>query len=324
MKKKTLSVCFGVACASTLVLTGCTTKTVKYNPNDFVNPNKIVEKRVDVPAFPNPQVKASFGIGNDPNVLKAYNQYLKTGVAKTITDENYITYPYTPYAKPVLNCQPLRICVVQLEPGELVKGISIGDQQHWKVGEMTYGSGQDTTTVITIKPIKYDISTDLYITTDRRLYSIGLVSSHQDKVRVLRFYYPNETRAESILNAQKQQMAALQSGGNPTVVSSGPATHINVNHMNFNYTIQGAQTPWRPLRVFDDGNKTFIEMPSAISHTTMPVLYLARGDKRALVNYRYEKPYLVVDMLFSRAWLISGNPKQGQQMVEIINHSMDE
>ena len=322
MKTNSPSIYFILAAG--FLLSGCAAKTIQYNPDDFVNPNKVVEKRVNVPALPSPKVRASFGMGSDPNVIKAYKRYLKTGKASTITDENYITYPYSAYAKPILACQPLRICIVQLEQGELIKGINIGDGAHWKVGQMTYGQGQHATSVITIKPIKYDISTDLYITTDKRLYSIGLVSALQAKVRVLRFYYPDATRRAAIMSAQQQQRYALKVGANSTIVSSGPGTKINVSKMSFNYTIEGDKPAWRPLRVFDDGHKTFIEMPDGISQTTMPVLYLAKGDKKALVNYRYQKPYFVVDMMFSRAWLIAGNPNQAQQRVEIIHQREDD
>ena len=96
---------------------------------------------------------------------------------------------------------------------------------------------------------------------------------------------------------------------------------MRLNNVNFNYKIKGNSPPWRPLRVFDDGNKTYIQMPELASKFTLPVLYLARNKEMQMVNYRYTKPYFVVDGLFSRAWLISGKGRN-QIRVELFNRNI--
>ena len=75
---------------------------------------------------------------------------------------------------------------------------------------------------------------------------------------------------------------------------------------------------WAPTRVFDDGAKTFIQMPAISDRLDLPVLYILRNKQIALVNYRYKKPYYIIDGLISKAFLISGKGS-GQQRVEIDN-----
>ena len=52
--------------------------------------------------------------------------------------------------------------------------------------------------------------------------------------------------------------------------------------------------------------KTFIEMPPVAAHIDLPVLYLVHHRQMQLVNYRYHRPYYIVDALFDTAYLISG------------------
>ncbi|MCX7124370.1 MAG: TrbG/VirB9 family P-type conjugative transfer protein [Gammaproteobacteria bacterium] len=144
---------------------------------------------------------------------------------------------------------------------------------------------------------------------------------------VLRFYYPQETMINNVLAANK----IIDGGGDSssdqssvvtqTTLSNG--TDVNLSHVNFNYKIKGDTPPWRPLRVFDDAKKTYVEMPAMASAFSLPVLYLQRNNQMQMVNYRYEKPYFVVDGLFGKAWLISGKGSN-QVRVEILNKNIQD
>ena len=318
MKKIILSLIL----AGVVLLSGCADTQI-YNPDDFLNPNKVVEKKIKIPGLPSPKIKATYGIGNDPLVERAYKHYVRTGKLETIKTPGWITYPYSVNTKPIMECQPLRLCVVQLESGEKLNSVNLGNSIDWKVGEFITGEGSDSTVSITIKPTQYEIATDLIISTSKRTYNIGLVSKQEAKVSVLRFYYPQETRIASILAAQRQQGRALSKGVSQTVSTQvlHGSTHVRLGRMNFHYRIKGDSPPWRPLRVFDDGRKTYIQMPVLASKFDLPILYLARKRKLKMVNYRYKKPYFVIDGLFSRAWLISGKGSE-QVRVEILNQKI--
>lgn len=299
-----------------LLLNGCASTPIeKYNPNDFVNPNRIVIKNVKTKALPT-KVQATYGIGNDPAIVKAYETYTKTGVMHTVKSKGWLTYPYTADSKPIVSCQPLRLCVIQLEAGEKLNSVNLGDSVNWKVGEFLTGRGNDATISITLKPVYYDIATDLVISTDKRTYNIGLLSTKGETTQVLRFYYPEETLTNTIKLAQSQQTT-----NDNAIISEAQGTAIDVNHINFNYKVSGDNPPWKPSRVFDDTNKTFIQLPTISSRFELPVLYLNRHGQMQMVNYRYRAPYFIIDGLFKKAWLISGKGSS-QIKVKIDNEQL--
>ncbi|MGZ2962328.1 TrbG/VirB9 family P-type conjugative transfer protein, partial [Pseudomonas aeruginosa] len=85
------------------------------------------------------------------------------------------------------------------------------------------------------------------------------------------------------------------------------ASGLSVDQLHFDYAITGDQPPWRPLRAFDDGRQTFIEFPASIGVGEAPPLFLVDGKgTTALVNYRLQGRYYVVDRLFDTAELRLG------------------
>jgi len=303
------------ACMGTVFMAGCA-HTVRYNPNDFVNPNRVITKRIEKPVLP--QVKASYGIGNDPAIVRAYKLYQRTGKMHKVKGDGWVTYPYSNQSKPIISCSVYHFCIIQLEAGEKLNSYGLGDTQDWQTNAFVTGEGNQSSISIQAKPVRNHISTDLTISTNKRTYLIGLVAKPKSDTTVLRFYYPKETMIQSLKLANQLQQ------GNSNIISSSQlsnGTQVDLNHVNFNYRIKGDSPAWRPLRIFDDGNKTYIEMPAIASKFNLPVLYLARHRKMQMVNYRYTQPYFVVDGLFSRAWLVSGKGSD-QERVEILNKNM--
>ncbi len=296
-----------------LVLAACASP-LKVDPNDFINPNRVVTEKVSVP-LPTPKVAATFGYGNDPRVIKAYKKFTEKGVAKTITSEGFKTFAYDAYSRPIVVCAPLHLCVLQLEHGEKINNIDLGDAAHWLVSTSLVGSRQDGSYQIAVKPKFYHTATDMVITTNKRTYNIGLVSQQGASTHVVNFYYPQETLSRAIQQAHQQANLPLQQ----EVISQ--STQIAVDEINFNYCLQGDSPSWRPTRVFDDGHKTFIQMPTISERLDLPVLYILRNKKMELVNYRYKKPYYIVDGLFAKAYLLSGKGAN-QVRVEIDNKNV--
>jgi type IV secretion system protein VirB9 len=56
------------------------------------------------------------------------------------------------------------------------------------------------------------------------------------------------------------------------------------------------------VRAFDDGTRTWIEMPQTPSPATPTLL----GDNGIMLNYRVRGSYYIVDSLFSQAELVAG------------------
>ncbi len=293
------------------LLAGCAKPSVTYNPNDFINPNHLVNQNEDAQGRVT-TVAATYGYGNDPAVIKAYQQYVKTGRAQDIQSEGFKTFAYDAHSRPIAECAPFHLCVIQLEQGELINNIELGDAARWLVGRSLIGTMQQGSWQVAFKPKSYDLATDAVITTNKRTYNIGLVSKLGASTHVINFYYPDETLSQ----VNSSRFLAQNNSLGPVVVAN--ESQININQLNFNYEIKGDKVVWRPTRVFDDGQKTFIKMPGASDHYDLPVLYVLRDRQTQMVNYRYKRPYYVVDGLFHAAYLISGKGSR-QIRVQIVN-----
>lgn len=94
------------------------------------------------------------------------------------------------------------------------------------------------------------------------------------------------------------------------------ADGVALSDLHFRYRVTGDHPPWRPVRVFDDGSKVYIEFPARIDQGEMPPLFVVgpRGDDQ-LVNYRVQGNYEIVDRLFAAAELRLGETPQ--QIVRI-------
>jgi type IV secretion system protein TrbG len=184
---------------------------------------------------------------------------------------------------------------IQLQEGEtLTTPPTSGDTVRWNLAVMKSGLGPNEITHIIIKPLDEDIETNLIITTDRRIYQLQLKSSdfHMPSVS---WNYPKNTRQEFEEALRKKE-------------SSEPT--ISPESLRFTYEIDGDDYSWRPIRVFDDGKKTFIQMPPDISVSESPALFLVEDSSEPmLTNYRVKGSYYIVDRLFTEAELRVGPKK---------------
>ncbi len=215
---------------------------------------------------------------------------------------------------PTMVCAPLRVCMIELETGEkLVGEPHIGDAVRWNISPAMYGNGDSSTSVIVIKPQSAGLDTNLLITTDRRAYYLRLLSKPEDYVARLAFAYPEddqkkrEWREHLARQTQEANEAARIADLSPAAMES----------MYFDYRIHGKNENLRPVRVFDDGAKTYIQMPSGVEHREAPVLVVVGADQRPeMVNYRVKNGMYIVDRLFDRARLVLGAGKKSE-IVEI-------
>ena len=215
-------------------------------------------------------------------------------------------YPYTKGALYQLYAAPAQITDIALEPGEKLVSVSAGDTVRWVVGDTTSGEGKKAQVHILVKPIGTDLQTNLVITTDRRTYHLEMRSSASTYMASVSWTYP----ASELLALKKQRSEADVTTG--AIVDAG----INVEQLKFRYRIEG-DAPWRPLRVFDDGTKVYIQFPSGLAQSEAPPLFVIGPDaKPALVNYRVRGTTYIVDRLFAAAELRLGTAPQ--RVVRII------
>lgn len=216
---------------------------------------------------------------------------------------------------PVLKCRPLNFCSLQLQPGEVpIEDLALGDTVLWSAEVRVAGSAAKPTVRILIKPDQNATQTSLLVATNKRFYDIQLLKSETDYTNVLAFTYPQETAARNTariaqLNAKK---AATRAAKDKRVAADHARKSVPVGKKNvyvgaldFNYQISG-KTKFKPVRVFNDGRKTFIDLPP--NYRGEKPVFLATGTKASneIVNSRWAGNRLIVDRIFDAGSLVQG------------------
>ncbi len=258
------------------------------------------------------------GEAADP-IWNAVEEYRRTGEARTIQQSAYVAYPYG-HSQPTLTCAPLRACVIELETGETVLGLVAGDTERWIIGQTVSGPGGDTP-LIAVKPTDHDLTTNLLVTTDRRIYELTLDappasrrSSRSENpqevyTRRIRFYYPDDmvrTFVEATTAAAEAQAREAASG-----IALGP--QFRLENLNLNYEWRRSRRfPFEPEQVFDDGAHTYVKVPASAEHEAAPVLFVEEGGERVLVNYAVREAgdgalFYITDRVFRQGVLVLGD-----------------
>lgn len=209
------------------------------------------------------------------------------------------TYSFADGAVYTVETSPGRVTDIVLQAGETLGAVASGDTARWVIGDTTSGAGDTQRAHVLIKPMATGLSTNLVITTDRRVYRLTVTSAASGAMPAVGWTYPHDA------------LLALERTRDATMAAAPVASGIHVEKLRFNYVLSGDEPPWRPLRVFDDGRQTFIEFPRSVTVGELPPLFLvgAQGEAQ-LVNYRLRGRYYVVDRLFDVAELRLGTKKQ--------------
>jgi type IV secretion system protein VirB9 len=198
-------------------------------------------------------------------------------------------YPWSDGALYQVYAAPGQITDIALEPGESLTGagpIAAGDTARWIIGDTESGSGVTRRVHVLVKPSRADITTNLVVTTDRRTYML------------VAWAYPQSL-------SQRQAMPAT-----PVV----PAAAAR----NYRYGLTGGNPPWKPVAVYDDGRRVYVEFPRGIVQGEMPPIFVIGPEGEAqIANTRIHQHILIVDRLFGAAELRLGSGDR-QQTVRIV------
>lgn len=253
--------------------------------------------------------------GNDKAIEAAFNKYAKTGKAPNIKTDGFERFAYSNMNQPIINCMPFQETIITLQPGERFTSITSGDPQN--LSYMVAVSGSSTgieTQQVLVKPATPKMSTNLVIATDRRIYNILIVvGASKNKIsRNVAFWYPEEMIVNINNKIEKQ---------NDIDMNAEKMPQLNLARANFNYKISGDEPSWVPIRVFDDGKRTWIQMSSGVDNKNLPTLLIQSDSNQDMkYNQSYYSPYMIVDGIFNRAKLISGTGRN-QVEVDIFNRN---
>ncbi|BCH67914.1 conjugal transfer protein TrbG (plasmid) [Agrobacterium vitis] len=195
--------------------------------------------------------------------------------------------------QPSVVCSPLQVCDIELQGGEVVRDVLVGDTVRWKVEPATSGAAGGQAIHLIVKPSEPGLVTSMVVTTSRRTYHIQLKSQPTQYMARVGFEYPEDVSTKlADVNARLE-------------ASTIPGAGVPAEQLNFSYSVSGS-AGWRPTRVYSDGLKTYIQFPRSISGQDAPVLFVTSGGENRIVNYRMKGNMMVVDYHVDRAVLVSG------------------
>jgi type IV secretion system protein TrbG len=205
---------------------------------------------------------------------------------------------------PSIVTAPLRISDIQLQPGEIIKDIQIGDATRWVISVSTSGTDSSLVSHVIIKPTDVNLKTTLAIMTDRRTYHLNLVSRKYDYMPIVGFDYIGDI--QTTLAAYKKEVDQKIKNKEFSISNNPNVAPRNIDTLNFNYKVDG-NVSWKPIRVYNDSVKTYIQMPREMKFSEAPILMvLDNSNNNQIVNYRLKNDRFVVDKIFNKAVLMLG------------------
>jgi P-type conjugative transfer protein TrbG len=218
---------------------------------------------------------------------------------------------------PTIVCAVLNVTDIELQPGELVTHVNLGDSTRWTVENAISGSGSSQVSHLIIKPRDIGLSTSLIVTTDRRTYHLLLVSDQGPFMHDITFLYegsaptpvatssPSPPAAAPVKVVKADPPPHHKQAPGKQVVSREPADDADED-----YVIKG-KAAWKPVSTYSKDGHTYIQMPKSFKHGDAPVLFEEKksglfGHSKDLVNYRVHGRWLVADTVIDNAVLVSG------------------
>src|SRR5579871_4544777 len=270
-------------------------------------PLKIVTEAAPKPEATPPQPSGAQLLAEQPpEVQQAINDHQEDSKWPVYKKPELVLYPYGDGTEPVVDCAPLRTTDIQLQPGETITDVAMGDTERWMATPAASGDPRNPVPHLAVKPQLPSIETNLTIYTTKHIYHL-ILRSRGRAMQEVEFYYPDELLA-AMKEADAAAAKAKQEAVDPPADSDDVVRVANVDpaQLNFSYKVSGPNVPWKPVRAFDDGSHVYIQMPAGMKTSEAPALLIDAGSGTQMVNYRVEGNYYVVDRLFNQALLVSG------------------
>jgi len=273
-----LLLCF--CCLSSFDAVAASSPTAPPLPDDFMNMPDFLSN--DVVPLSQKERKA----------LNQTRDWAGRGPAPVLSQSGKLVYVHGA-SLPTILASPMQVCDVELQPGEKVNEVIVGDSARWMVETGTAGD----TTHLFVKPVDAGLETTAVVTTDRRVYHLRLVSQRTGHTPYVGFVYADAMK----VRLADQRAAREEEKRRNTAVIDGKS--IDISSLNFNFQVKG-KASWKPERVFDDGQKTYIHLPK--KSTEMPILLARKAGENVMVNYRVDGKKFVVDGIFDEISLLLG------------------
>lgn len=225
----------------------------------------------------------------------------ENGTLEPVTVQNGKTCFVYGQCVPTLVVAPYKVADLELQPGEVINSMVLGDNARWSAEIIFSGTGGVSTSHIVFKALNSGLKTTVVITTDLRVYHLALKSDRKEHMLYSGFIYPQDSLI--LANTARERLEQEKA---KNITPEG----FDISKLNFNYEILG-DAPWKPLQIFDNGIKTYIKLPKM---QELPMFLVKTSAGKGLVNYRVKNNCFVVDRIFDEAYLVIGVDKQQEKI----------
>ena len=188
---------------------------------------------------------------------------------------------------------------IEFSRNEEVQTISIGDSSGW---QLTPAGNR-----LFVRAMEEKAHTNMTVITNKRVYQFELFAGNSDDdnlMYVARFYYPDsdfDSTGVANISGKISQGINLKAPRN------------SAEDYNFDYLLTGA-FDISPLKVFDDGEKTYFQFPN--NNLVVPIIRNIDATVKSDLEYRVVGEFVVVDLISSRFELA-----HGRSFVNVYNQS---
>lgn len=184
--------------------------------------------------------------------------------------------------------------VLKLDPGEDLIDIKNGNSETFNI-EQDYG-GADNAQYLFITANDLDVTSNIIILTNKRLYLINLYSTLDLFNPIVEFNYPGQKLAETGKGYTiSQRMQAKKQ-------------EVPLANLDFNYSISTDKYDFTPTSIYNDGVKTVLSFSNTMQEAPV-IMVKGAENKYEVVNFEYEKNKIIVHRVIKEAQLIVGKNK---------------
>lgn len=196
-----------------------------------------------------------------------------------------------------IKCQVQSLCDIALIKGDSLVNWIITDGKPWSdsaTKKTTYLDNDGREHVILQATSAEDNNPAILVATNNQ-YHFNLVSTNE---KVASNNYVFDERSSNEYNSHNAN------------VDNGIDINFNGKKVYGSYDIEGdVKSAIRPVSVFNDGKRTYIQMDNKIDVSDLPTVYTYdKGDNlQTLAGVRYRRPFFVIDGIRPRYALIVGS-----------------
>ena len=287
-------------------------------------------------------------------VVEAFRKWSERSPYPLRADGGVIRYPFAEM-EPLIVCAELRICLVELKDDEVVEFLASGDADNWEFKVLQQGNrnvvtikprGADLETNLNIGTSQRTYSLALKSTKEQYVSRYAFYYPQSSVMNFAGKFKTAEQRAAEAQSSNKSEYqkdfeatlppaVAAEVGVTPPPVTltKGTASQASIAGAPLpsaaapvpapapaapaiDYTFSG-EAPFKPVKAYSDGKKTFIQMPESVSASELPVLFIL--DERGNLGmptprFNAATRLFVVDFVVNKAVLMLGHGREAQRV----------